>query len=158
MPRPAALLISPATIPSPHEPPISRFCPPFISHPLPSAQPPFPPSLSVVSPLSTVFLPRAKPRGTPTRAVSPLSAAFTPNRPLTPLSTAFTKTHRGCGGPQSPITAHRHAPAMRPSQVLSYSCRLFVVRKKLNPFAIKQIHALSAKHPGGGGGVDGDCV
>ena len=32
-----------------------------------------------------------------TRAISPLSTAFTPNRSLTPLSTAFTQTHRGVG-------------------------------------------------------------
>jgi len=50
-----------------------------------------------LTPLSTAFLPRAKPRGTPSSAVSPLSTAFTPNRSLTPLSTAFTQTHLGVG-------------------------------------------------------------
>ena len=93
MPRPRPLLISPATIPSPHDPPTVHFCSSLISHPLPSAQTPFPPSFSAASPLST---------------------AFTPNRPLTPLSTAFTQTHRGVGGHESPITAHlsRFLPAL----------------------------------------------
>jgi hypothetical protein len=44
-----------------------------------------------VSPLSTAFLPRAKSRGTPNRAVSPLVVAFTPNALATPLESAFTK-------------------------------------------------------------------
>jgi len=58
-------------------------------------------TLLQLSPLSTAFLPRAKPRGTPTRAVSPLVVAFTTIRPLAPLSTAFTQTHRGVGAQDS---------------------------------------------------------
>jgi hypothetical protein len=116
MPRPAALLTSPARIPSPHEPPTVHFCSAFISHPLPSAQPTFPPSSRAVTPLSTAFLPRAKPRSTPICAASPLSAAFTPNRPLTPLSTAFTPTHRRVGGclRSFPPLVTRHSPLSSP--------------------------------------------
>ncbi len=36
------------------------------------------------------------------------------------------------------------------SPVVSYSCRLFVVPKKVISFGIRQIHTLSRKHPGGG--------
>src|ERR1700674_3089371 len=36
------------------------------------------------------------------------------------------------------------------SPVVSYSCRLFVVSKKVKSFAIKQIQTLSPKHPGWG--------
>jgi hypothetical protein len=34
--------------------------------------------------------------------------------------------------------------------LLRYSCKLLVASKKVNSFAIKQIHTLSAKHPGWG--------
>ena len=116
--------------------------------------------------VSTAFLPRAKPRGTPGRAVavSPLFVAFlprakprgTPNRPLTPLSTAFTQTHRRVG---AAFALSRHSPlATVLAPLFSYSCRLFVVRKKLNPFAIKQIHTLSTKHPGWGVSPDGSAA
>ena len=36
------------------------------------------------------------------------------------------------------------------SPVLSYSCGLFVVSKRLKSFAIRQIHTLSQKYRGGG--------
>jgi hypothetical protein len=38
------------------------------------------------------------------------------------------------------------------SPVPSYSYKLFVVSKEVKSFAIKQIHTLSQKHPGGGRG------
>jgi hypothetical protein len=76
---------------------------------LPRAKPRGTPS-STVSPLSTAFLPRVKPRGTPTSTLSPLATAFTPNRPLTPLSTAFTQKHRG-GVPSYPKSSQWLATA-----------------------------------------------
>jgi hypothetical protein len=92
----SALLTSPPIIPSRHEPPTVHFCSPFISHPLPSAQPSFPPS---------------------SRAVSPSSTAFTPNRPLTPLSTAFTQTHPSVGA---------SAPSQRSLRLCVIICRRFL--------------------------------
>ena len=98
----------------------------------PSFSPPLnlsPQSPGATSPLPTTFLRRAKPRGTPIRAVSPLSTAFTPNRSLTPLSTAFTQTHRGMGvclRSFSPLVT-RHSPlATRhfPRPLFSYSYEL----------------------------------
>jgi hypothetical protein len=59
--------------------------------------------------VSTAFLPRAKPSGTPNRAVSPLFVAFAPNRSLTPLSTAFTQSHRGVGYPYTFLLATHHS-------------------------------------------------
>src|SRR5438309_5098858 len=77
---------------------------------------PFPHSPRAVSPLSTTFLPRARPRGTPASTVSPLSTAFTPNCPLTPLSTAFTQTDRGGVSRPSDI------PTFRRSDLQPLSC------------------------------------
>jgi hypothetical protein len=90
MSRSSRLLTSAASIRSRHEPPTANFRSPFIPHPLPYAQPPFPPS---------------------SRAVTPLYTVFAPNRPLTPLPTAFTQTHRCVGYPcvylrQSRVTIH----------------------------------------------------
>src|ERR1700688_699873 len=71
-----------------------------VSPSIPSFSPPlnlFPQPPRATSSLSAAFLPRAKPRGTPNRAVSPFFVVFTPNRSLTPLSTAFTQTHRDVG-------------------------------------------------------------
>jgi hypothetical protein len=137
MARSLALPTSPATIPSCHEPPTVYSRSPFISHPLPSAQSPFPPSSRAVSPscpersrgVSTAFLPRAKRRGTPTRAVSPLFVAFAPNCPLTPLSTAFTQTHPGCSrgtSHRSRLTCHVcKSNLLRSLRTLYLSCRSF---------------------------------
>src|SRR5258708_2873058 len=49
--------------------------------------------------------------------------------------------------PQNPLCALRASVA---NPLLSYSCRLFVVAKKVNPFAIKEIQPLFAKPPGWG--------
>jgi hypothetical protein len=97
--RRGTLLILPGSIPSRHELPTVYACSPLISHPLPSAHPPFPPS---------------------SRAVSPSSTAFTPNRRLTPLSTAFTQTHRGWGAShRARVTCH-----VFPRPLFSYSYEL----------------------------------
>ena len=93
----------------------------------------FPHSPRDLSPLSTAFLPRAKPRGTPTRAVSPLSTAFTPNRTLSPLSTAFTQNDRGVGYVNHILSVN--APGMIDSQIICFHiltscffCNSFVFR------------------------------
>jgi hypothetical protein len=41
-----------------------------------------------------------------------------------------------------------YRPTGDTSHAVSYCCKLFVVAKKLNSFAIKQIHTLLTKHPG----------
>src|SRR5216684_7185819 len=78
--------------------------------------------------------------------------------PLWPQSIAHTSCHHG-GVPsptQNPLCALRASVA---NPLLSYSCRLFCISKKVNSFAIKQIQSLScperglrrvAKDPGGG--------
>jgi hypothetical protein len=115
---------------------------------------PFPRSLRALSPLSTAFLPRAKPRGTPNRALTPLSTAFTPNRPLTPLSTAFTQTHRGWGYPDlqtfRPSDLHlsacsRQIPCFRTVGPLVLTSRC---SSASSPFAFNRLRPLFAKQPG----------
>ena len=164
MARTSALLNFPASIPPPHEPPTAHFCSPFISHPLPSAQPPFPPSFSAASPscpersrgVSTAFLSGAKPRGTPTRAVSPFPVAFTPNRPLTPLSTAFTQSHRGVGYP----CVYLHSPRVTSQDCIRSTCkplpRVTTFRMNTCKSVSKQRTLTSSRmntyeNPGGGG-------
>ena len=111
-----------------------------------------------VSPLSTAFLPRAKPSGTPTRAVSPLSTAFTPNRSLTHLSTAFTQSDRGVGylrGSSSLETDPTGLEDLLQRQVSSYhvvaaSFRLFGLFPAFASFIFKDLPPLFPKHPGMG--------
>src|ERR1700686_652636 len=56
--------------------------------------------------------------------------------------------------PDAPCPLWRASPTLHPSPTLtlngSHCYKLFVVAKKLNSFAIKQIQTLSRKHPGWG--------
>ena len=47
------------------------------------------------------------------------------------------------------ITVPRNSPT-KLTPLLRYSCKLFVAPENINPFGIKQIRTLSAKHPGWG--------
>jgi hypothetical protein len=54
------------------------------------------------------------------------------------------------------ITLHRPLRTEL-TPLLRYSCELFVAAKKVNSFGIKQIQALSAKHPGWGSILHAPC-
>ena len=65
-----------------------------------------------MSPFLPSFSPSLDPFPHSSRALSPLSTAFTPNRPLTPLSTAFAQIHRGGGvARHSCLRTQRSVPA-----------------------------------------------
>ena len=70
--------------------------------------------------------------------------------PLTPFLAPLPENSHRLQIDRSPIPTT--PPKLNSS--LSYSSKLFVVAKKLNSFAIKQIQTLSQKHPGWGYAAD----